>query len=113
LWRIVAVQPAERHARAVVDRVGEVGDPSAIGGVAVDREPGARGHQCRDPADVIGVVVGGPHRGQLEAGGCQRGLDGRGLTGIDHGGDAGVRARDQVGVVVLEAGDGEDAHPAT
>jgi hypothetical protein len=113
LWRIVATsRPSGTRAPSSTGWV-RWGDPSAIGGVAVDREPGARGHQCRDPADVIGVVVGGPHRGQLEAGGCQRGLDGRGLTGIDHGGDAGVRARDQVGVVVLEAGDGEDAHPAT
>jgi hypothetical protein len=66
--------------------------------------------QRLDAVDVVGVVVGDQDVGQVPAAPRQLGLD-RGLVGdVDHRRRAGGRVVHQEGVVVGQAGDGDDFH---
>jgi hypothetical protein len=61
-------------------------------------------------ADVVGVVVGGEDRGELEVVRLEEGLDGGAVAGIDDGGARSLG--DHPEIVVLEGGNGVDlAYP--
>ena len=88
---------------AVVEPLRLPKDATVIGAVSVDLEVRERLEQLLVAAGVIPVVVGVEDGVQPIPDDVE---DGRRLARVDHGAGAGGRAAQQIGVVVLEAGDG-------
>ena len=106
-------QPGGGEARAVRERVGERRDPIAVALEAEHREAGAHAREIRRAADVVPVMVREQDRAEGRLLARERGLDRRGLRRVDHDGDRGVLAEHEIGVVVAETGNRNDAHRTT
>ena len=83
------------------------GQAVGVGGGTEDHRAGLRA-QGVDALDVVVVVVGDQDVGQPPLVGVQGGKDGAGLGDVDHGGLAGIGVVDQVGVIVGQAGNGDE-----
>jgi hypothetical protein len=78
--------------------------------VSVDREGAEAGEELVVAAHVIPVVVGVEDGGELEAFAFEGGDNGGGLGRVDNDGLVRSFGDEEVGIVIAQAGDRQDAH---
>jgi hypothetical protein len=112
-------QAADRERVALLEEVRLLRDPPLVARVTVDALDAQLRRDLLVPADVIVMMMGGEDRDDLHVAShpCsvlrfERAEHGLGLRGIDDGRLFRLGTDEEVGVVVGEAGDGDDAHGA-